>query len=68
MSEIIKISLKAARVNADLEQREAAKKLGITVETLRNYETGKTSPTMEMAAKICAVYNFPQEHINFIYR
>ncbi|MFR2614039.1 MAG: helix-turn-helix domain-containing protein, partial [Subdoligranulum sp.] len=39
-----KISLAAARVNAGLNQQEAAKALGVSVATLQNYESGKTVP------------------------
>ena len=68
MSETLKITLEAARVNAHLKQREAAEKLNISVETLRNYETGKSSPTIEMTNRLCALYQFPAENINFLYR
>lgn len=64
-SEIPKISLEAARVNAKLQQKEAAKLLGITPETLRNYETGKTLPDIGMATKIEALYKYPISHIFF---
>ena len=61
----IRISMKAARVNANMTQKEAAKKIGISRVTLQNYESGKTIPTWEMAAKIAEVYNFPMENIFF---
>lgn len=60
-----KITLKAARVNADLTQREAAKALGVDVSTLQNYETGKTVPDWEMVKKIETVYSFPADFIIF---
>ena len=41
--QIPKITLEAARVNAHFTQREAAKALGISVATLQNYESGRTS-------------------------
>ncbi len=63
--ENIRISLEAARVNANLIQKEAAKKIGISTATLQNYESGKTVPTWEMATKISKVYDFPLEHIFF---
>lgn len=59
----VRISVKAARVNANMIQREAAEKIGISRVTLQNYESGKTIPTWEMAAKIAEVYNFPMENI-----
>ncbi len=36
-----KIQIQAARVNANLTQKEAAKKLNISQATLQNYESGK---------------------------
>lgn len=60
-----KITLKAARVNAGLTQREAAKALNIDVSTLQNYETGKTVPDWEMVKKIETVYCFPADFIIF---
>jgi transcriptional regulator with XRE-family HTH domain len=36
------MTLKAARINKGLTQIKAAKLLGISVDTLRMYETGKT--------------------------
>lgn len=35
-----RISLEAARVNAGISQKEAAKRLGINVGTLSNWERG----------------------------
>lgn len=58
-----KISLAAARVNAGLSQKEAAKRLGLSPATLQNYEAGKTVPSWETANKIEAVYNFPLDFI-----
>ena len=39
---MIKITLAAARVNAGLSQSQAAKKIGITPKTLRNYPRSAT--------------------------
>ena len=60
-----RITLKAARVNADLSQREAAKALGVNVSTLQNYETGKTVPDWDMVKRIESVYGFPADFIIF---
>lgn len=60
-----RITLEAARVNAGFNQKEAANKLGVTPVTLRNYESGKTSPNMEMVAKIEKLYHFPAQYIFF---
>lgn len=60
-----KIQLKAARVNANLSQEEAAEKLNISKATLQNYEAGKTMPQWDMVKKIGEVYNFPTDFIFF---
>ena len=52
-----KITLKAARVNANLSQQAAADLIGVAVSTLRNWEAGKTFPTKPKIDKICEVYN-----------
>lgn len=57
--QIPKITLEAARVNAHLTQREAAKKLDISIATLQNYESGKTTPNWNMIKRIEDVYKYP---------
>ena len=59
------ITLKAARVNAELTQDDAAQRLGITRVTLAKYEKYKTSPSINMAKKIAQLYNLPEEDIIF---
>ncbi len=59
------ITLKAARVNAGLTQKEAAKRLGISRNTLANYEMYKTKPDIEMGKKIASLYNLPVDGIIF---
>lgn len=65
MQTIPRISLKAARVNADLSQQEAAKRLGISKATLQNYEAGNTVPDILLSRKIEDVYRFPIDFIFF---
>ena len=60
-----RISLKAARVNAGLSQKEAAEKLDISRATLQNYENGKTTPNVLMSRKIEELYRFPTDYILF---
>ena len=52
----MKISLKALRVNADLNQEAAASKLNITVKTLQNWESYVTFPTALQLMNICKIY------------
>ena len=65
MEKMPQISMAAARVNANLNQQEAADKLGISKATLQNYESGKTVPDWDMVHKIGSVYQFPHEYIFF---
>lgn len=51
----MQISLKAARVNAHLLQREAAEKIGVNTSTLVSWENGKTAPKAPLLKK-CARY------------
>lgn len=59
------ITLKAARVNATLTQREAAKRLGISRGTLLSYEAYRTKPDIETAKRIAALYGLPVDGIIF---
>lgn len=62
---MVRMSLKAARVNVGLSQKEAAKELGITNKTLCNWEKGKTFPDQPMIEKICGLYGVPYDMIDF---
>ena len=50
------ITLKAARVNAEMTQTEAAKALGISKNTLLNYEKYKTIPDIEKSKQMAKLY------------
>ena len=65
MAKVFKISLEAARVNAKLSQKEAAKLLNVSNKTLCSWESGKTFPSAEMVDKICKLYAVPYDNINF---
>lgn len=65
MEKEIRITPAAARVNAGLNQEEAAKKLGISKATLVNYEAGKTVPGWDVALRMEEVYQFPAANILF---
>ena len=60
---MIQISLAAARVNANLNQEEAAKLLGITAKTLRGYEKGKVAIPAAVLRKAAKIYNVPEDMI-----
>lgn len=60
------ITLKAARVNKELTQVEAAKQLGISADTLRQYEIGNTYPDVPMIQKIEKLYGVSYNDIDFL--
>lgn len=60
-----KISLRAARVNANLSQAEAARQIGVCKATLQKYENGVTVPDWDTVETISRVYNFPINFISF---
>lgn len=59
------ISLKAARINKNLTQREAASLIGVSVVTMANYEKGASFPDVPIIKKIEKVYGLPYSEINF---
>lgn len=50
------ISLKAARVNAGLTQKEVAERMGINSATIMKWEKGITSPSVERFRELCNIY------------
>lgn len=65
MESKMRISLKAARVNADLNQKDAAKRLGVCVATLQNYESGASVPDWNVVRKMEELYGIPADNIYF---
>jgi transcriptional regulator with XRE-family HTH domain len=55
------LSLKQAREAKKLNQAEAAKVLGISVDTLGNYERGKSYPDVPILRKIESLYGIPYD-------
>lgn len=62
----MRITIKAARVNAGLSQEEAAKRLDIGVKTLQNWESGATSPRADKMPDICNLYGCGINDIIFL--
>ena len=59
------ISMKAARVDAGFTQKDAAKALNISKNTLARYETGKAIPKVDLAKRIATLYSFSVDEIIF---
>lgn len=63
----MKFSMKALRVNAGFTLEEASKKLGISRVTLRNYETNKTKPNIELLNDILKLYNAKFSNLEYTF-
>lgn len=61
-----KYTLKTARELNGLKQKDAAKLLGISIDTLRNYERGKSYPDIPILRKIESVYGVPYDRLIFL--
>lgn len=65
MVDDFRISLAAARVNADMTMEDVAKSIGISKTTLVNWENGVTVPTADKAEALAVLYKCPLNRINF---
>lgn len=61
----MKITLKAARVNAGLTQKELATLMNRDVTTIWNWENKKTKMSLNDFKKACSVLGVPEEFIFF---
>ena len=59
----MQISLAAARVNANLTQRQAAERISIDKSTLSKWENGKTSPRADQLEQLCCLYGVSIDEI-----
>ncbi len=55
--------LKAERKKAKMTQEQVAEKLGVTRVAYTLYETGKTQPTLENAAKIADIFQVSLDYL-----
>jgi transcriptional regulator with XRE-family HTH domain len=60
------ITLKAARVNKGLNQKQAAKLLGISEDALSNYERAKSFPDVPTIKKMEDVYGVEYKDLIFL--
>ena len=62
----MKMTLKNARELAGLTQSEAAKRIGVTPDTIGNYERGKSYPDIPVLRKIEEVYGVSYNNLIFL--
>lgn len=60
------ITLKALRINLGLDQVTAAREIGVTPETLSNWERAKSFPNVPQITKIENLYGVTYADINFL--
>lgn len=53
----MQVSLAAMRTHRKMSQREAAQKLHITPETLRNWENAVSIPRYDQLLSLCSIYD-----------
>ena len=58
-----KISLEAVRENAGMSQKEWAKKLGVSNNTVINWEKGNTEPTLSQVREMSLLSGIPMDFI-----
>lgn len=61
--EDVKISLAAARVNANMTQSDVAEKMHVSKQTIVNWEKGKIIPGTAQLSFLCKLYCFPVDNI-----
>lgn len=59
-------TLKTARELKGLNQHEAAEMIGVSKDTLSNYERGKSYPDVPTLRKIEEVYGIPYNNLIFL--
>lgn len=62
----MQLSLKTARNLNGYTQKEAAHAIGVSTDTLRNYEQGKSFPDIPTLKRIEALYNISYNQIIFL--
>lgn len=59
-------TLKGARANADLTQKEVAEKLGVSNKTVSAWENGTALPNIQQVTALCELYGRKLDEINFL--
>ncbi len=60
----IKNNIRTLRfMNDEMSQKELAKRVGVTRQTINAIESAKYSPTLELAFQIAQVFNCPLEEV-----
>ena len=63
---MLKITLRAARVNAGYSQKEVAVLLKVSNKTICSWEKGETFPNAEQIDALCKLYSISYDNIIFL--
>ena len=63
----IKISMAAARKNADLTQKQLAEACGVSESTVINWESGKAHPHIKRLPLLEKAYGIPLDYVKIPY-
>lgn len=63
ITDIPRICIAACRVNAGLNQREFAERIGVSLATITNWESGKSEPDLSELRKISQISKIPMDFI-----
>lgn len=61
----MQLSIKAARVNANLTQQELAEAVGVTTQTINSWENGRREPKVSQAKALCETLGVRMDDIFF---
>lgn len=62
----MQITMKAARINVNLSQEEAATRLGVSKATIINWENGRSFPDVMQLKRIEEVYGVSYNNLLFL--
>ena len=62
---MLRISLKAARINAELKQEAVAEALGVTRKTVASWENGGSVPSADKVEPLCKLYGVNYDNIRW---
>ena len=61
-----KMTMRAARVNANLSQKDASFALKVSNKTLSKWENAKSFPKADKIPEICELYGIPYDDLIFL--
>lgn len=62
---MMRVSLRAARVNKKLRQVDVAQALNVTKKTISSWENGKTMPCADQIEPLCTLYGVKYDDIEW---